>query len=403
MRILFALNTSRPHIDGVGISLERQAAGLEARGHDVGIIAPSPRFASYVETLGDRRIYRVRTLAFDGHHLRLPVFPGPGVVDALRDFQADVVVVSLPFLLSRATWGAARRLGYPVVGITSVMPEWFYYNVPGLSRLARRLDGVIWRYISDYYNRCDHVVGVSDTAINLLRRHGLRRSSSVVSNGVPIDVFQPRRRDVGLARRLGIAPNKPVVLYAGRLEAEKCVDVLIRAIPHVLEKVDAHFVVGGDGKNRRSLEQLVSRLHVAEAVSFVGFLDDDDYPRIYSLADIFAIASPAELQSVVTLEAASSGLPLVGANAGALPELIADGVNGILFEPGSSAELADALAQLLKCPGRRVSMGAESRAIAMHHDLNRSLDKLERIYEGVLRRRTQLRRAVRGTHAVSST
>jgi glycosyltransferase involved in cell wall biosynthesis len=401
MRILFAVNTSRPHIDGVGISLERQASGLEARGHDVGIIAPSPRFASYVETFGSRRIYRVRALAFDGHHLRLPVFPGLGVVNALRDFQADVVVVSLPFLLSRATWGAARRLGYPVVGITSVMPEWFYYNLPGLSRIARRLDGAIWRYIADYYNHCDHVVGVSETALSLLRRHGLRRTSSVVSNGVPIDVFRPRYRDDELARRLAV-PCKPVVLYAGRLESEKCVDVLIRAIPSVLEKVDAHFVVGGDGKNRRSLENLVSRLRVGSSVTFVGFLDDQEYPRLYSLADVFAIASPAELQSVVTLEAASSGLPLVGANAGALPELITNGVNGILFEPGDSAELADVLIELLKCPERRLSMGVASRGIAVRHDLTRSLDELERVYEGVLRRRTQLWRTTRGPRAVPS-
>jgi glycosyltransferase involved in cell wall biosynthesis len=388
MRILFALNTSRPHIDGVGISLERQAAGLEARGHDVGIIAPSPRFSSYVESIGARQIYRVRTLAVDGHHLRLPVFPGPGVVGALRDFRPDVVVVSLPFLLSRATWGAARRLGLPVVGITSMMPEWFYYNFPGLSSLVRRLDGAIWRYIADYYDACDHVVGVSRTAVEFLRRHGLKRQATVISNGVPTEIFHPRPRDEQLLQRLGI-PAGPTVLYAGRLEAEKCVDVLIRAVPRVLEQTDARFIVGGDGKNRQSLEQLACRLGVQDDVSFIGFLDDDEYPRLYSLADVFAIASPAELQSVVTLEAASSGLSLVAANAGALPELVQPGRNGFLFRAGSSVELADALVRVLGDATLRDRMGQLSRRIALTHDLSHSLDQLERIYYSVVPRRAR--------------
>jgi glycosyltransferase involved in cell wall biosynthesis len=388
MRILFALNTSRPHIDGVGISLERQAAGLEARGHDVGMIAPSPRLSSYVELHGACQIYRVRTLAVDGHHLRLPVFPGPGVVRALRDFRPDVVVVSLPFLLSRATWGAARRLGLPVVGITSMMPEWFYYNFPGLSSLARRLDGAIWRYIADYYDACDHVVGVSRTAVAFLRRHGLKRPATVISNGVPTQVFRPRPRDNELARRLGI-PAKPTVLYAGRLEAEKCVDVLIRAVPHVLDRIDAHFVVGGNGKNRPSLEQLARRLGVADDISFVGFLEDDEYPWLYSLADVFAIASPAELQSVVTLEAAASGLPLVSANAGALPELVRHGRNGFLFGVGRSVELADALVRVLGDATLRDQMGQLSRRMALSHDLSHSLDQLERVYCSVAPRRAR--------------
>jgi glycosyltransferase involved in cell wall biosynthesis len=379
MRILFALNSFRPHIDGVSVSIERQANGLSARGHDITVIAPSPQFSSYLDTSGSFPVHRLRTLAVSGEHRRFPVFPGGAVRRALSDFRPDAVVVSLPFLLSRTTWNEARRQGYPVVGITSVMPEWFYYNFSSLRPFVRLIHEGLWGIITDYYNRCDHVVGVTTTALNFLVARGLRRPTSVISNGVPLDRFVPRPRDPELASRFSI-PNKPTVLYAGRLDADKCMEVWLQAIPRVLEKIDAHFVVGGDGNERGRLERLSRELGVGDAVTFVGFLSEQDYPRLFSMADVFAISSPAELQSVVTLEAAASGLPIVAARAGALPEIVADGRNGRLVEPGDSSSFAEAIIQVLDDPRGRAAMARASRKVALEHDLQRTVEKYEEIY-----------------------
>jgi glycosyltransferase involved in cell wall biosynthesis len=385
MRILLSLNTARPHIDGVGISLERHAYGLARRGHAVALVAPAPRIASYDESVGGYRAYRIRTVPYDAHHRRFPLFPDGPIERALRDFRPEVVVVSLPFLVSRATWRVARRHGLPVVGITSVMPEWFYYNVPFVQPVARLLEGPIWRYIASYYNNCDHVVGVSETALRLLRDRGLNRPATVISNGVPTSKFLPRPADRGLAAKLSL-PMKPTILYAGRLDAEKCVDVLIRAIPRVLAAVDAHFIIGGDGGDRRSLEEMALRLGVAKSISFVGFLPDDVYVRLFSLADAFAIASPAELQSVVTLEAMASGLPIVAAKAGALPDLVVPGLNGFLFPQGDHETLAKALQRVLLDRDTRRRMGEASRQIALDHDLTLTLDRYEETYDAVVAR-----------------
>ncbi len=383
MRILFALNTFRPYIDGVGVSIERQAIGLASRGHQIAIVAPSERLTSYVESTPAYRVYRVRAVSVAGQHRRVPLLPGRGVARALHDFRPDAVVVSLPFLLSRATWHAARDRGYPLVGITSMMPEWFFYNLGTLRPFARLLRDGLWRLITDYYNRCDHVVGVTETALGFLLRHGLRQPASVISNGVPLDLFHPRPRDGRLAARWRL-PDKPTVLYTGRLDAEKCMAVWIRAIPRVRERIDAHFVVGGDGGERRALESLASHLGVSQAVSFVGFQPDADYPHLFSLADVFAITSPAELQSVVTLEAAASGLPIVAARAGALPELVREGTNGHLFPVGDVDQLASAIVDVLSNEGRRRAMGTASRQIAAEHSLERTLDRFEWLYQEVV-------------------
>ena len=404
MRILFALNTFRPHIDGVGISIERQARGLHARGHAVAVIAPSPRFASYVDGSLGFPVYRLRTVPVSGQHRRFPVLPGRGVTRALTQFDPDAVVVSLPFLLSRETWHAARSQGYPVVGITSMMPEWFYYNFACVRPFVGLIHGRLWQLITDYYNRCDHVVGVTGTALRLLEAHGLSRPTSIISNGVPLDVFAPRPRDDALAEQLGL-PRKPTVLYAGRLDAEKCMDVWLRAIPRVLSQVDAHFVVGGDGNDRRNLRDLTSTLGISHAVSFVGFLPDNAYPRLFSLADVFAITSPAELQSVVTLEAAASGLPIVAARAGALPELVVDGANGRLVGVKDDDALAEAIVSLLTDKRMRLAMARASRQLALEHDLSRTVDRYEETYRRVIAARSldrQLAAAGQGREALSA-
>jgi len=383
MRILYALNTFRPHIDGVCVSIERQAIGLASRGHAVAIVAPSPTFRDDVEDGPGYRLYRLRAVSIDGsRRRRLPLLSGHGVTSALREFQPDAVVVGVPFLLSRTVGQMARSQGYPVIGITSMMPEWFYYNVTPFRPVARLLNRSLWRWITNYYNQCDHVVGVTATALKFLTDHGLNRPASVISNGVPLDVFAPRPRDRELATRLGIPP-KPTVLYVGRLDAEKCMHVLVQAVRRVRERVDAHFIIGGEGTERLALEREVASLGLAPFVSFVGFLPEDEYPSIFSLADVFAISSPVELQSIVTLEAAASGLPIVAARAGALPELVHDGENGRLFTAADPRAMADAIVDVLLDSARRHALGDAARLVAAQHDFGVTLDRYERLYERV--------------------
>jgi glycosyltransferase involved in cell wall biosynthesis len=199
-----------------------------------------------------------------------------------------------------------------------------------------------------------------------------------------------------MAARLGL-PTKPTVLYAGRLDADKCMDVWLRAVPRVLRQVDAHFIVGGNGNERGRLERLAVDLGVADAVTFTGFLGDAEYPRLFSLADVFAITSPAELQSVVTLEAAASGLPIVAARAGALPELVEDGVNGWLTVPGDPRSFADAIVDVLTRPTVRQSMRQASRDVAQKHDLDATISQYEDVYRGVIGSGGFLGRAVAGS------
>lgn len=383
MKLLYSLDSYKPNIDGVAISIERQARAMAARGHDVAIVAPGHRFSNYEEREGPLRVFRRRSLALLAERWRLPVLPDANEV--LDAFSPDLLIGTLPFPLGWALLLAARKRGIPTVGISETMPEWLLYNLSFLRPAASQVVPWMWRVIVGYYNRFDYIVGVTPTALRLLRDNGLTRPAEVISNGVELDVFGPRPYDRDLAGRLSV-PEKPVVLYTGRLDAEKCMDVWLRAAAIVGTEVDAHFVVVGDGSERTRLERQSEEMGLSGRITFTGFMERDDYVRAFSLGHVFAIASPAELQSLVTLEAAASGLPIVAVNAGALPELVEDGCNGFLFDVDSAAHMAAQMLRILRNPKLHSTMRRRSREVAERHDINRVFARYEVLFTLVAQR-----------------
>jgi glycosyltransferase involved in cell wall biosynthesis len=183
------------------------------------------------------------------------------------------------------------------------------------------------------------------------------------------------------------------MVFVGRLDEEKRIDESIRALPVLLRHRDVQLVLAGTGQRREELERLARSLGVAERVHFLGFVPDDDLPLVYVAADLFVIGSVAELQSIATLEAMSTGLPVVAADALALPHLVRPGRNGYLYPPGDVAQLAQRLLDVLESPDRRTAMGRASRDIAQTHDHHRSLDRFEQIYTEVRPRSWTLSRS----------
>jgi glycosyltransferase involved in cell wall biosynthesis len=199
---------------------------------------------------------------------------------------------------------------------------------------------------------------------------------------VDTDRFRPGPIDASLREDLGL-DDRPVVLYTGRLDAEKQMDAWLQTAANLAQSVDARFLVGGEGTSRRALEALARSLGLLDRLTFIGYVDEDRLPALYRLADVYFITSPVELQSISTLEASASGLPVVAVRAGALPELVSDGENGYLFEPGDLVQASQFLARFLTDSGRRQAFSAASRAMALQHDLDASIAAYEELFDRV--------------------
>jgi len=145
-------------------------------------------------------------------------------------------------------------------------------------------------------------------------------------------------------------------------------------------KVD---IVGG-GDQLRNLEHHAKSLGLSDRVTFYGRVDEDELRAIYTRASVFAMPSIAELQSIATMEAMASGLPVVAADAMALPHLVHDGENGYLFDPTSRDDLAAKLTTVLTAdPAERLRLQESSLEGVKVHDIDRTLRTFEALYRGL--------------------
>lgn len=366
-----------PWIGGPATLLRNLGHGLAARGHSVSLLAPSPDGPTHEEMDGPVRVTRVPTFPSPfGHNLRVAPFPRNAVGRWLAECDHDVVHVHHPFPLSATATLMARRRGIPLAATNHTIPECSLWGIRGTGPAYQLAHTTMARWLIFLLGRCDMVATPTDTAAGALRRLGFRGVITSISNGVDTQRFAPGPARGELRERFGL-DARPVLLYTGRLDAEKQMDIWLQAAAAVLKKSPAQFLIGGNGTDRERLERISTTLGIADAVRFCGYLADDEFPEIYRLADLYFICSPIELQSISTLEAVASGLPVVAANAQALPELVHHGRNGLLFEPGNSADAARALQRLLEDDGLQRSMGEESRAIALEHDLARTVETYE--------------------------
>jgi glycosyltransferase involved in cell wall biosynthesis len=161
---------------------------------------------------------------------------------------------------------------------------------------------------------------------------------------------------------------------------EKGLDVLLRAYSIVEAKMpDTNLIIVGKGYLRASLEDQASKLGL-ENVIFTGFVSDSLLKQAYASSDLFVLPSYAEIQPLVLLEALAMGLPAIGTNVGGVPEMIIEGQNGYVLEPGDHEGLAERTIRILNDDKLREEFSRNSLRMARSHDIDKSADKLERLY-----------------------
>lgn len=383
MRILIVTETYPPNINGAALATERLAEQLAERGHQVGVIAPSTAFKNYKTVHGNLTVYRMRSIIIQKNQ-KFRVSPqllhAKEFKQIVQEVKPDIMHINNPGFLAQTAMTIAQQINVPIIGTSHFMPEniTHYLHLP--DQLEKFVNTGIWKIYTRFYGRLNMIISPTQTAADLLTKLGVGTEVKVISNGIDLKIFNKRNNGDYLKQRYGI-PDKTNLLFVGRLDKEKCLDVLIRAISLIKDKADFHVVICGQGKEEMELKELASELNVDSMITFTGYLPKKDLPYIYRVADIFVMPSIAELQSLVTMEAMASGLPVVGADAVALPHLIKDGRNGFLFQPYDEEELADKMFILINDKKLINKMGEESQIIIKDHDMDQVVHKVEEVYE----------------------
>jgi glycosyltransferase involved in cell wall biosynthesis len=205
-----------------------------------------------------------------------------------------------------------------------------------------------------------------------------------ICNGVDTNRFSPGGRSAARAA-LGIAIESIVIGTVARLDPVKDQLGLLRAFAQVGDPRTV-MVIAGDGPCRAELESAVSTLGLDGRVRFLG--ERKDVPRILAALDVFVLSSLGEGISNTILEAMGTGLPVIATRVGGNPELVSDGVTGLLVEPRSPAAFAAAIRQYVDDPRRAAEHGRAARELALStFSLDRMVDAYGQLYSRLLRLR----------------
>jgi phosphatidylinositol alpha 1,6-mannosyltransferase len=370
LRVAVVTESFLPTGNGVTTSVCRILEHLNRRGHDTVVICPGPA----PEHFAGARVIGVPSFSYR----QFPVgMPSSKVIRTLSSFAPDIVHLASPFVLGAAGVTAATQLGVPSVAV-------FQTDVPGYARRhhVKMLHNAAWRWVRRVHAQADLTLAPSSAALEELRAHAVPRLA-LWQRGVDGDRFSPRRRDTpgAIALRARLAPNGEVLVgYVGRLAGEKRVERLkaLAGLPGV------RLVVIGDGPARRALTRTLAPANPA----WLGWLDGDELADAYAALDIFVHTGTDETFGQTLQEAMASGVPVVAPARGGPLDLVAPGLNGLLYGPEDDAGLRSAVASLSVDPDQRRWMGTAARVGVQRRTWDLLGDELIAHYRGVLAQRS---------------
>ena len=373
MRIALFTDTYPADVNGVARTLGTLVAHAASRGHEIALV--TPRVSEHPGEHASR-------------HRQLPGIPVPiypelqlarGVDGIgkrmLSDFAPDLVHVATESTVGLSGRRWAVRNGVPLV--TS-----FHTNFPAYLHSYRMgpLESLLWRYLRWFHARALVTFCPSWDTLESLQHRRFHARFRVWSRGVDAELFSPERRREEVRARIAPGADR-ILVYVGRLAAEKRVDFLLDVFPRVRSELGegTALVLVGDGPATERLEA-----RAVPGVHFTGFLRGVELAEAYAAGDVFVFASETETFGNVVLEALSSGLPAVVADRGGVRETVIADRTGVRIEPGDVDGFAGACARLLRDDLRRKRLSDGARAEALSRSWEAILDGLLREYEVAL-------------------
>ena len=363
MRIALFADTYPHDVNGVARTLGMLVGHAARRGHEVALVTPRVSAAASPVASAHRQLPGIP----------IPIYPDLQLargLDAegrrmLRAFAPDVVHIATESTVGFSGRRWVGHHGTPLVtSFHTNFPAYLHGYGLGL------LEAAVWRYLRWFHQRSAVTFCPSHDTMEDLRAQGFHSRLRIWSRGVDTELFTPARRSEEVRRRLAPGADR-VLIYVGRLAAEKRVNVVLDAFLRVKEVLGpgTALVFVGDGPAGGKL-----RARAPEGVHFTGFLRGVELAEAYAAADVFVFASDTETFGNVCLEALASGLPAVVADKGGVRETVVPGRTGIRVPPGDVKGFADACVRLLLDVEERTRLGAGARGEATSRNWDAILD-----------------------------
>jgi glycosyltransferase involved in cell wall biosynthesis len=386
MKILIASATYYPDVNGASYFTQRLTYYLKKKGHEVLVIAPSRTIHHEISQHEGVSVFGVRSypiLVYQDFRFAPAFFTKKAIKKAIQEFNPDIIHTQSHFLFCAEVVAIAKELKIPIIGTNHFMPENLVHYFPLPEFLRNAIKNFGWWQFRRVYDKVDLVTAPTQTAADLTKKSGLAKNIIPISNGIDMERFNPQNKGEYLRKKY-LLPSSPLLITVGRLDKEKNIDMLLRALKLVPNNIDLHFAIVGKGAEKANLEKLARKLGIADRVTFLGFVPDDELPGLYSISSCFINGCIAELQCIAAMEGMASGLPVILANVLALPELVQQGENGFLFEVGEYEKIAGYISRIFSEPDLRKKMSEKSLELIKKHDINNVISQFESLYANLL-------------------
>ena len=369
LRIAMVTETYPPEVNGVAITLGRLVKGLQVRNHQIQLVRPRQNVDDQPNPTATFSEHLQRGIALPRYEGLKIGLPAKAALTRLWIKQRpDVVQIATEGPLGWSALAAANKLHLPVASDFHTNFH-SYSSHYGLGLLRR----AIVAYLRKFHNKA---------AVTLVPTPGIRRellsygyeNVEIIGRGVDTQLFNPRRRDLSLRTQWGVSENETVVLYVGRLAAEKNLALVFRAFDAMREAhPHSRLVLVGDGPERASWQA-----KRPDAI-FCGVQIGEALAAHYASGDVFLFPSLTETWGNVTIEAMASGLAVVAYDCAAAEEVIRHGENGLkaaVEDESAFIALAVSLAHASELR-RRLGLAASTRVAQMSWDA--IIDSFERV------------------------
>ncbi|AXC13747.1 Glycosyltransferase [Acidisarcina polymorpha] len=369
MKIAIMTESFLPKVDGIVTMLTKTVECLRQSGDEVIIFAPS---GGPSEIFG-AEVVAMPSLAFPLYpELRLAL-PRTSMRQKLRAFQPDILHLFEPALLGVGGIYYSQELHIPlVVSYHTNLPAYLGYYKLGA------IEGLTWKLMRERHRRASLNLCTSTAMIDDLGNHGVGQLA-LWERAVDANRFRPGAGTSEMRIRLsGGYPAAPLLLYVGRLSAEKDV-ALLKDLFSVIPEM--RLAIVGDGPLRPELERQFEHT----ATVFTGYLKGDQLASAYASADLFVLPSQTETLGLVLLESMASGCPVIACRAGGVPDAVQDGKTGFLFDPDDRDSFAATVRKAYYSNGQLTAIRANARRDVELHSWISATAKLRELYCQVVR------------------
>lgn len=379
MKIAVFTESYEPIVNGVSVAVATLRDGLRSSGHEVYVFAP--HFPTHNDDANGVFRFPSRVSRFaPGYPIPCPV--APKIREEFFRLRPDLVHTQTPFLLGEIGLRWARRSGVPIVSTNHTLYTEYAHYIPVVPKVLTR--AVLVRRMRSYYSRCDVVVVPSMPVEKVLRGYGIRTRMEIIKSGVSVQCSNDDSRK--LRSEFGIGDDAFLLLYVGRVAREKNLGLLLRAFKVVRkEHPKARLMIVGSGPYEEECKAIARSTRISDSVIFSGMLSHSNVDRAYHAADAFVFPSITETQGLVVCEALTAGLPCIAVRAAGTPEVVDDGVDGLLTG-NSVEEFAGATCRVISDRGLREQLSRGALRNAERFSVEAMVEQFESFYASVIER-----------------